>query len=130
MIRFHLTIKIFNDFFQWKLDSRWKINSVWFDDYDLFMEKVLHDMDLKDINKFKLNLFNRYRENLSYCYVTRFINDWIEDWYMIPTCTFNVSSNVIALCVPNRRVRDKYFEYDILRERYYVKSDFIFYLKS
>ena len=129
MTRFHLTIKIFNDFFQWKLDTRWKINSVWFDDYDFLMEKILHDMDISDINKFRLNLFNRYRDDLWYCKVCKF-EDWQTiDWYMIPTYTFGVTSNVIALCIPSRKIRNTYFEYDWFRERYYLKSDFISMLK-
>lgn len=130
MIRFHLTITIFNPFFEWYLDSRGKISSVWFYDYDLFFEKILWDMSINDINKFKLNLFNGYKQHLSCIKISQFVNSELLEWYSIPSCNFEVTSDVIANCIPNRKIRDKYFEYDCLRERYYVKSSFIFYLKK
>ena len=135
MIRYHLTITIFNPFFQvdwkvWKLNARGKINSVWFYDYDLFFEKLLNDMNLDQINKFKLNLFEWYKQNLSCVKVCQFV-DWnILDGWCIPSCNFEVTSDIIAHCVPSRKICDKYFEYDCLREKYYVKSSFIFYLKK
>lgn len=79
MIRYHLTIKIYNDFFEKKLDSRGKISSVWFDDYDLIMEKILHDLDRSEINKFKLNLFQRFKDELSYCRVSKFEGGVVRD---------------------------------------------------
>lgn len=130
MIRYHLTISIFNPFFQWKLDSRWKINSVWFYDYDYFFEKILNEMSLNEINKFKLNLFNSYRQNLSCIKVCQFINWEVLDWYSIPSIEINIPSDCIAECIPSRSIRDKYFEYDCLREKYHIKSSFIYYLKK
>lgn len=130
MIRFHLKITIFNPFFEWKLNARGKINSVWFYDYDLFFEKVLQGMSIGDINRFKLNLFEWYKSQLSCIKVSQFVNGDVKDWYSIISCDFNVPSNAIARCVPSRSIRDKFFEYDCLREKYYVKSDFIFYLKQ
>ena len=130
MTRFHLTITIFNPFFEEKLSWRWKIDSVWFYDYSLFFDKVLQGMSYGDINKFKLNLFEWYKHNLSCIRVSQFINDTVKDWYSIISQDFNVPSHVIACCIPSRKLRDKYFEYDCLREKYYVKTDFIFYLKK
>jgi len=134
MTRFHLIITIFNPFFEteksWKMSTREKINSVWFYDYDLFFDKVLQGMDYNDINKFKLNLFEWYKYNLSCVRVSQFNNGIVTDWYSIVSSEFKVPSNVIACCIPSRKLREKYFEYDCLREKYYVKTDFIFYLKS
>lgn len=130
MIKYHLNITIFNPFFQRKLDSRWKINSVWFADYDLLFEKILADMDLNDINKFKLNLFEIFKARLSYISVSQYINGEILEGYAIPSADFDVSSNVIAKCIPSRKIRDRYFEWDCLRERYFVKTSFVFYLKQ
>ena len=130
MTRFHLTITIFNPFFQEKLNSRGKIDSVWFSDYDLFFEKVLQGMSYNEINKFKLNLFERYKHTLSFICVSQYINGDVLDWYSIISQDFNIPSHVIAMCIPNRKLRDRYFEYDCLREKYYVKTDFIFYLKK
>lgn len=130
MTRYHCTITIFHPFFQWKLNSRWKIDSVWFYDYSLFFEKVLQGMSWGDINKFKLNLFEWYKHQLSCVAVSQYINGDVLDWYSIVSQDFNVPSHVIACCIPSRKIRDKYFEYDCLREKYYVKTDFIFYLKK
>lgn len=130
MIRYHLTITIFNPFFQDRLNARWKIESVRFYDYSLFFQKVLQGMNYNDINKFKLNLFQWYKDKLSCVRVSQFVNGDVLDWYSIISQDFDVSSHIIASCIPSRRIRDKYFEYDCLREKYYVKSDFIFYLKS
>lgn len=128
MTRYHCIITIFHPFFEWKLKARWKIDSVWFNDYDLFFEKVLQGMDWSDINKFKLNLFEWYKHHLSCVNVSQIINGDCYNWYSIISQDFNVPSHVIAMCIPSRKIRDKFFEYDCLRERYYVKTDFIFYL--
>lgn len=130
MTRYHLTITIFNPFFEWKLDARWKINSVWFYDYSLFFEKILGDMSLNEINEFKLNLFEAFKQDLSLIRVSQFLNDWVVEWYSIISSEFNVTSNLIAKCVPSRKIRNKFFEWDCLREKYFVKSSFVFYLKS
>jgi len=128
MIRYHLTVKFYNEFFQWKLDTRWKINSVWFNDYDLVFQKILNDMDWSEINKFKLNLFNKYKDEIRYLQTTEY-RDWsIYNGYSIPSIDFDVSSNLIALCLPSRSIRNKYFEFDCLRERYFLRSDFIFHI--
>lgn len=130
MIKYHLTITIFNAFFEWKLNARWKIDSVRFYDYDLFFDKVLQGMNYHEINKFKLNLFEWYKHQLSCIKVSQFINGDVTNWYSIISQDFNVPSHIIACCIPNRKLRDKYFEYDCLREKYYVKTDFIFYLRK
>lgn len=130
MIRYHLKVTIFNPFFQDKLKARWKIDSVWFYDYDILFSKILQDMDYSDINKFKLNIFEHFKHDLSCVRVSQFVDGEIFDWYSIISQDFNVTSNVIALSIPSRKIRDKYFEYDVVKEKYYVKTDFIFYLKS
>lgn len=130
MIRYHLTITVYNAFFEWKLNARWKIDSVRFYDYDLFFEKVLQGMTYNDINKFKLNLFEWYKSQLSHVCVSQFVNGNIIDWYSIVSKDFEVPSHVIACCIPSRKIRDKFFEYDCIREKYYVKTDFIFYLRK
>ena len=135
MIKFHLKITIFNPFFEvkqsnWRITARDKIDSVWFYDYDLFFQKVLEGMTYSDINKFKLNLFNWYKTQLSCIRVCQFINWTVTEGRSIVSSEFNVTSNTIAECIPSRKVRDQFFEYDCLREKYYVKSDFIFYLRK
>lgn len=130
MLRYHLTITIYSPFFEKKLNSRGKIDCVWFYDYDLFFWKVLEGMSYNEINKFKLNLFEWYKHQISYVNVSQFINGDVINWYSITSQDFNVPSHIIACCIPSRRLRDKYFEYDCLREKYYIKSDFIFYLKN
>ena len=125
MTRFHLTLTIFNAFFEWKLNARWKIDSVWFADYDLFFDKVLQGMSYNEINKFRLNLFEWYKHQLSCIKVCQFVNGDVIDWYSIISQDFNVPSHVIASCIPSRKLRDTYFEYDCMRERYYVKWNLV-----
>ena len=130
MVRFHLTITIFNPFFEKKLNARWKIDSVWFYDYSWFFDKLLQGLSYEEINKLRLNLFEWYKYQLSCVNVSQFI-DWnVINWYSIVSQDFKVPIHVIAVCIPNRKLRDKYFEYDCLREKYYLKPDFIFYLKK
>ena len=85
MIKYHLTITIFNAFFEWKLTSRWKIDSVWFYDYDILMDKILHELSYSDINKFKLNLFECYKNDLSCIKISQFVNGDVID-----TCLINL----------------------------------------
>ena len=130
MTRYHLTITIFNPFFQKKLTARWKIDSVWFYDYSWFFDKVLQGLSYQEINRMRLNLFEWYKHQLSCVSVSQFINGDVLNWYSIVSQDFKVPSHIIACCIPNRKIRDKYFEYDCLREKYYIKPDFISYLKK
>lgn len=128
MTRFHLTITIFNPFFTWKLKARWKIDSVWFYDYSILFDKILQNLSYNEINKFKLNIFETFKHQLSCIRVSQFIDWVVYDWYSIVSQDFNVPSHIIACCIPSRSVRDEFFEWDWLREKYYVKTDFIYYL--
>lgn len=129
MTRFHCIINIFNPFFEEKLKAKWKINSVWFYDYDVFFDKILDDLSFNDIQRMKLNLFEWYKWELSIVRCSQVINWECYDWYSIPNCQFNVPNDVLARCIWSRSVRDRYFDYDCLREKYYIKADFISYLK-
>ena len=58
MTRFHLTITIFNPFFEEKIKCSLKKLIVFgFMIVLYFFDKVLQGMSYSDINKFKLNLF-------------------------------------------------------------------------
>ena len=129
MPRFHLTICIYNPFFTWKLNVRWKIDSVWFEDYDYFFEKILSDLTISEINKMKFNLFESCKYSIEWIKCCQIV-DWdCVDWFIISESSFDIPSDLIARCIPSRWIRDKYFDYDCMREKYYVKSDFIYYLK-
>jgi hypothetical protein len=130
MIRYHLTITIFNPFFQWKLNSRWKIDSVRFADYDVLFWKILSCLTYSEIQKLRFNLFEWYKYQLSCLNVSQFINGDVLEWYSIVSQDFNVPSHVIACCIPSRKIRDQYFEYDCIKEKYHVKSNFLFHITS
>lgn len=130
MINFHLTITIFNAFFEKKLDVRWKIDSVRFYNYDLLMWKILNELSYSELNKFRFNLFEWFKHELTCINVSQFVDGEVYDWYSIVSQNFNVSSNIIANCIPNRKVRDKYFEWDWLREKFHVRSNFLFHIND
>ena len=68
MINILLKIKafkyeIYKDFYS--LSARDKINSVQIYETDFIMDRILNDMDLWDIGRFLLNMFNLYSKDFT-----------------------------------------------------------------
>ena len=77
MINIHLKIKafkyeIYKDFYS--LSARDKINSVQIYETDFIMDRILNDMDLWEIGRFLLNMFNLYSKDFTVMHSSEYYN--------------------------------------------------------
>ena len=125
MLNIHLKIKAFKyEIYKdvYSISARDKINSVQIYETDFIMDRVLNEMDLSEIGKFLLNMFNLYQSQFRVVYSTEYYNGNI-----IKSCYFKsdpiiVSVNNIAISLP-AKLRKKYFICDPLDQKWKVNPD-------
>lgn len=125
MLNIHLKIKackydIIKDFYS--LSARDKINSVCIYENDFIMDRILNDMDLWEIWRFLLNMFNLYSTDFSIVKSSEYYN-----WSIINSRYFDskpivVSTHNIAVSLP-KRLRDKYFIMELTSNKYIINPD-------
>lgn len=125
MINIHLKIKafkydIYKDFYS--LSARDKINSVQIYETDFIMDRILNEMDLWDIWRFLLNMFNLYGSQFTMMSSSEYYN-----WNIINSMYFTskpiiVSANNIAISLP-AKIRNKYFICDPMDWKWKVNPD-------
>lgn len=124
-------------YYKWKhslfTDPLWRFKktSVYFYDYDDCVEYILWQMDLSEIEKLKINIYNRYHKLLKFSVFSEYdINEGIFEWYKVSSPIIDIDITDFAELLPNIRLVKTYFEWDSVREKYSYKSDFINYVKS
>lgn len=125
---------LFNGEFYWNwksLNSRDKLDWVWFYDYSRLIWEMLSEMEYSQIQKLRLEIFKKYKHYINYTSFARIENgiEWsiTRDWYKVSSGIFKIPLSVFAEMLP-RRIRLKYFNYDRFYEKYMLKTDFIYYL--
>lgn len=101
--------EIYKDFYS--LSARDKINSVQVYETNFIMDRILNDLDLWEVGRFLLNMFNLYSNEFSLMRNSEYYN-----WNVVNTLYFQskpiiVSENNIAISLPSK-VRNKYFVCD------------------
>lgn len=132
MLSIHLKIKafkyeIYKDIYS--ISARDKINSVQIYETDFIMDRILNEMDLGDIWRFLLNMFNIYKWEFKVVYSSEYYN-----WNIIKSCYFKsdpiiVSANNIAISLP-KKIRDKYFIIDPMDQKWKVDPDLYLFPKN
>lgn len=125
MLNIHLTIKackyeIMKDMYS--LSARDKINSIMIYENDFIMDRILNDMDLWEIWRFLLKMFDLYHSEFKVIRASELYNWSIVNYIYFDSKPIPVSANNIAIALP-KRVREKYFSMDIISQKYVVNSD-------
>lgn len=125
MLNIHLKIKafkyeIYKDIYS--ISARDKINSVQIYETDFIMDRILNEMDLWEIGRFLLNMFNLYSWEFKTIYSSEYYN-----WNIIKCCYFTsnpiiVSANNIAISLPSK-IRKKYFVCNPWDWKWFVNPD-------
>ena len=110
-------------------NARQKKECVYFYDYDDLVWYIIEHMDYSDLQRFRLSIYQKYQKQVKF---TRFIennNDWetFEGW-KLESPIIHIDYNTFAELLPYN-YRKKYFIYDKVRESYYLKSNFINYVR-
>ena len=110
-------------------NARQKKECVFFYDYDDLVDYIIHHLDYSDLQKFRLAIYQKYQKQIKF---TRFIeanNDWDTfEGRNLESPIIDIDYDTFAQLLPYN-YRKKYFVYDNVRESYYLRSDFINYVR-
>lgn len=118
--------KSIRDFWKW----RWKKNMVYFYDYDDIIGYIIKNMDYSDLQKLRLNIYNSYHKLVKFTPFSEMDKNWNKfEWYRLQSPIIEISYDDFALLIPNRDYRKRFFLWDNIREKYYLSTKFINYIK-
>lgn len=114
----------FNSWF----NARLKKDMVYFYDYDRYIEEIINRLSYAELQRLRINIYNTYHDLIKFTNFKEYdINGHIIEWVKIESPIIDVSVDDFAYLLSNKDIRKKYFDYDDIRERYFLKSDFINY---
>ena len=109
-------------------NARQKKECVYFYDYDDYFAYIIHHMDYSDLQKLRLAIYKKYQPLIKF---TKFIesdNAWEKfEGYHLESPIIDINTTEFAWLLPVA-YRKKYFTYDNVREKYFLRSDFINYV--
>jgi len=109
-------------------NARQKKECVYFYDYDDYMGYIIQHMDYSDLQRLRFDIYKKYQKQIKF---TKFIEqdkDWNKfEWYKLQSPIIEINTTEFAELLPVS-YRKRYFVYDNVREKYFLKSDFINYV--
>lgn len=109
--------------------ARWKKDVVYFVDYDKYKDYIIHHMEYSDLQKLKLNIFNKYYKLVKYTPFSESDVNWeVFNWYKVSSPIIEIDDDEFAKLIPNSTFRKVYYIRDSVREKYFLKSNFINYV--
>ena len=110
-------------------NARQKKECVYFYDYDDLIDYILHHMDYSDFQRLRLAIYQKFQKKVKF---TRFVesdnNGDTFEGRNLESPIIDVDYDTFAQLLPYN-LRKKYFVFDKVRESYYLKSDFINYVR-
>lgn len=111
-------------------NARQKKDCVYFYDYDEYVHYIIESLEFSELQKLRLNIFSKYHKYIKFTKCRETNIDWeVFEYYKIQSPILEIDINDFALLLPNKDLRKKFFIWDSIRERYYLKSKFINYIQ-
>ena len=109
-------------------NARQKKECVYFYDYDDYMWYIIQHLDYSALQRLRLKIYQKYQKQIKFKKFIETNKDWEKfEWYHLESPILRLDNQDIAVLL-DYNDRKKYFVYDNVRERYYLKSDFINYV--
>lgn len=120
----------YNDKSIFSLDkARRKKEMVWFVDRDKYSDYIINNMEYSDLQKLRLNIYNKYYKLVKFTPFSENDNNWnVFTWYDLTSPIIEIDNTDFAKLLPNRDYRRRFYLWDSIREKYFFKSEFINYL--
>lgn len=110
--------------------GRWKKEMVYFYDYDNLTGYIIQNMEYSDLQKLRLNIYNKYHKLIKFTPFSEMDNNGNKfEWYRLQSPIIEIDNTDFAELIPNALYRKRYFLWDNIREKYYLKWEFINYVK-
>lgn len=104
---------------------------VWFVDRDKYSDYVCTHMEYSDLQKLRLNIYNKYYKLVKFTPFTEQDNNWNTfTWYTLSSPIIEIDNTDFAKLIPNRDYRRRFYMWDSLREKYFFTSKFIDYINK
>ena len=131
MIQIVIQWRKYNDKSIFCLDkARRKKEMVWFVDRDEYSDYVINNMEYSDLQKLRLNIYNKYYKQVKFTPFSETDNNWnVFTWYDLKSPIIEIDNTDFAKLIPNRDYRKRFYMWDSIREKYFFKSEFINYVK-
>lgn len=111
-------------------NARQKKECVYFVDYDDYVKYILNSMSFSDLQKLRLNIYNKYHKLIKFTPFWEVDKDWNKfEWYRLESPIIDIDNTDFAELLPNVWVRKRFFVWDSIREKYFLKSKFINYIQ-
>lgn len=108
---------------------RWKKEMVWFVYRDKYTDYVINNMSYSDLQKLRLNIYNKYYKEVKFKRFSEVDNNWSSfTWYDLESPIIEIDNTDLAKLIPNRDYRKRFYMWDSIREKYYFTSRFINYV--
>lgn len=122
-------------YYKWKdkmfTDSMWRFKkqSVYFYDYDEYVDHILSQMDVSEIERLKVNIYNRYHKLIKFNPFSEYdIKNWVFEGLKVSSPIIEIDNTELAELLPNKSLIKKFFDWDPVREKYTFKSDYVNYV--
>ena len=118
-------------------DSRWyssrnarqKKDCVYFYDYDDYAGYIIQHMDYSDLQKLRLNIYNKYHKLIKFTPFGEVNMNWEKfEGLKLESPIIDIDNTDFANLIPSSSVRKNYFTWDSIREKYFLRSNFINYV--
>ena len=110
-------------------NARQKKEMVYFYDYDEYIGYIIQNMSYSDIQKLRLNIYNYYHKFIKFTSFWEVNENWEKfEWYNLESPIIDVDNTEFANLLPNHSLRKNYFDWDSVREKYFLKGKFINYV--
>ena len=109
-------------------NARQKKDCVYFYDYDSYIWYIIQNMDLSELQRLRLKIYQKYKDLIKFTKFWELDRDWNKfEWYKLQSPIIRMSTDDFASLL-DFQSRKRYFVYDNIREKYYYKSEFINYV--
>lgn len=111
-------------------NARQKKECVFFYDYDEYIDYILKQLSYSELQRLRLNIYNKYRKLIKYTKFGELDKDWKRfEWLKLESPIIEIDNTDFVELLPSYSIRKRFFEFDNIREKYYLRSDFINYIK-
>lgn len=111
-------------------NARNKKECVYFYDYDDYVKYIIDSMDYSQLQRFRLNIYNKYQKLIKFSSFGEVDLNWNKfEWYKLESPIIDIDNTDLALLLPSTSIRKRFFEFDNIKERYFLKSNFINFVK-
>lgn len=110
-------------------NARQKKDCVYFYEYDEYIWYIIQNMSLSELNRLRLHLYQKYQKLIKFTKFVESSTSWDKfEGYKLQSPIIDIDNTDFALLLDSS-TRKRYFTFDSVREKYFLRSEFINYVQ-